>query len=243
MGQNKNGAATRTALYESARHCFYQKGYFATSVRDIIQNANSKLGLFSYHFKSKDAIAVMVFRQYVEDTSRTLYQAMGRKLDTCDLLLNDILNYRAYFKGILANENTLRFYQELSTTQAYLEQNFRFKEYYFHRLFTPQLTLDPRWGNETLRSVFISITAGMEMQLCRDFCSGNILSTPDEALDLYLETYYALLIKSRRQVVQQVQQSRALLAQVDWEVADGFVPHITVYYPSRSQDENTPDTQ
>ena len=93
MGQNKNGAATRTALYESARHCFYQKGYFATSVRDIIQNANSKLGLFSYHFKSKDAIAVMVFRQYVEDTSRTLYQAMGRKLDTCDLLLNDILNY------------------------------------------------------------------------------------------------------------------------------------------------------
>ena len=62
MGNYKNGIETKTALYQSARNCFYEQGYFNTSIRDIVGAANSRLGLFSYHFESKEAVAVMVFR-------------------------------------------------------------------------------------------------------------------------------------------------------------------------------------
>ena len=65
MSNYKNGLATRAALYQSARACFYRKGYFDTSIQDIVDAAHSKLGLFVYHFESKEAIANMVFREYV----------------------------------------------------------------------------------------------------------------------------------------------------------------------------------
>ena len=35
MSNYKNGLATRAALYQSARACFYRKGYFDTSIQDM----------------------------------------------------------------------------------------------------------------------------------------------------------------------------------------------------------------
>ena len=105
MGNYKNGIETKTALYNSARSCFYEKGYFDTSIRDIVDKANSRLGLFSYHFESKEAAAVMVFREYIANVATTIRNALGSIFDESDLLLNDMLNYRGYFTGLLRNDN------------------------------------------------------------------------------------------------------------------------------------------
>ena len=120
MGNYKNGIETKTALYQSARNCFYEQGYFNTSIRDIVGAANSRLGLFSYHFESKEAVAVMVFREYISNVATTIRSALGNIFDESDLLLNDMLNYRGYFTGLLRNENISRFFVELTTTACYL---------------------------------------------------------------------------------------------------------------------------
>ena len=230
MSNNKNGLATRTALYNSARECFYQKGYFDTSIQDIVTAAKSKLGLFSYHFESKEAAAVMVFREYVENVRNTLRKALAGAFEDCDLLLDDMLNYRGYFKGVLNNAHTAKFYTELSSTQGYLEQNFRLKEYYFRRLSSPQLMMNKCWRREDLSGVFISISAGMEIQLCRDICVGNIKAPMEDALDIYLDTYYSLLVKNKRQVAECIKLSRKIIEQIDWEAGPGFDLRITKYY-------------
>ena len=120
MGNYKNGIETKTALYQSARNCFYEQGYFNTSIRDIVGAANSRLGLFSYHFESKEAVAVMVFREYISNVATTSRSALGNIFDESDLLLNDMLNYRGYFTGLLRNENISRFFVELTTTACFL---------------------------------------------------------------------------------------------------------------------------
>lgn len=122
MSNYKNGLATRAALYQSARACFYRKGYFDTSIQDIVDAAHSKLGLFVYHFESKEAIANMVFREYVDLIRETTRASIGEAEGREDLLLDDMLNYRGYFKGVLCNPQTAKFYVELSSTPGYLEQ-------------------------------------------------------------------------------------------------------------------------
>lgn len=226
MGQYKNGIETRAALYQSARTCFYRNGYFNTAIRDIVEGANSKLGLFSYHFESKEAIAVQVFREYVNDVTTTVRRALGSIFDTCGLLLNDMLNYWGYFRGLTVNENVSRFYVELSTTECYLEQNFRFKEYYFDRMQSPQVLPNRRWRAGVDRNIFISMTAGMEIQLCRDLCSGRIQAPVEDVLDAYFDTYYTLLLQNKRQVSDCIWQTRQISQTIDWQVKEGFVPYI-----------------
>ena len=239
MGNYKNGIETKTALYNSARSCFYDKGYFDTSIRDIVEGAHSRLGLFSYHFESKEAAAVMVFREYIANVGTTVRQALGSIFDQSDLLLNDMLNYRGYFQGLLRNPNVSRFYVELSTTECYLEQNFRYKEYYFQRLCAPQLVINKRWRNEGMGNVFISLAAGMEIQLCRDFQNGRIRVSLDDALDAYFDTYYSLLIQSKRQVERYTRQSREIMESIDWTVGPAFDLQILRY---REQNAPLPAT-
>lgn len=226
MGNYKNGIETKTALYNSARSCFYEKGYFDTSIRDIVEKAHSRLGLFSYHFESKEAAAVMVFREYIANVSTTIRRALGSIFDESDLLLNDMLNYRGYFTGLLRNENISRFYVELTTTECYLDQNFRYKEYFFQRLCSPQLVLNKCWRNEGMGNLFVSLTAGMEIQMCRDYRNGRIRVPLDDALDAYFDTYYSLLVQSRRQVEKYVRQTREIMDTIDWAVGPGFEPYI-----------------
>ena len=226
MGNYKNGIETKTALYNSARSCFYEKGYFNTSIRDIVDKANSRLGLFSYHFESKEAAAVMVFREYISNVGNTIQEALGSLMDGNDLLLSDMLNYRGYFTGLLRNENISRFYVELTTTECYLEQNFRYKEYFFQRLCSPQLVLNKHWRNDEMGHLFISLTAGMEIQMCRDYRNGRIRVPLEDALDAYFDTYYSLLIQSHRLVEKYVRMTREIMDSIEWNVGPSFEPYI-----------------
>ncbi len=45
---------SRTALLEAALHCFAQRGFDGTSIRDIAAAAGRNSSLISYHFSSKE---------------------------------------------------------------------------------------------------------------------------------------------------------------------------------------------
>lgn len=226
MKQSRNGAETKMALYQSARTCFYQNGYFNTSVRDIVERADSKLGLFTYHFESKDAVAVMVYREYIEKLYAMLRQSLRKIYADADLLLITLLEYRAHLKSLTINENVARFCVELSTTQGYLEQNYRYKEEYFQKTRSPGLILNKYWRDENAGSVFVSLTAGMEMQLCRDLYGGKIKIPMDDALDIYFETYYTLLLRNRKVVSDCIARSKQALTAIEWRVREPFEPYV-----------------
>ena len=60
MATYRNGIETRDALYQSARRNFAAHGYHSTSIKEIVNDVNSKLGLFTYYFESKESLALQV---------------------------------------------------------------------------------------------------------------------------------------------------------------------------------------
>ena len=47
-------SSARERLLESAKTLFSQRGYYATSVEDIVESAGLSKGAFYFYFKSKE---------------------------------------------------------------------------------------------------------------------------------------------------------------------------------------------
>src|SRR3954462_7769905 len=56
---------TRDRLVESARLLFWERGYTATGVNDILARAEAKSGSFYHFFPSKEALLVAVLDRYL----------------------------------------------------------------------------------------------------------------------------------------------------------------------------------
>src|SRR3954447_13497548 len=54
---------TRTLILDAAELLLAEKGYVATSTRDIAERADVRQSMISYHFQSKDALFEAVFKR------------------------------------------------------------------------------------------------------------------------------------------------------------------------------------
>jgi TetR/AcrR family transcriptional repressor of nem operon len=57
---------TRERIVEAARRLFWEKGYAATSLADLLKEAGANSGSFYYFFESKDALLRTVLSGYIE---------------------------------------------------------------------------------------------------------------------------------------------------------------------------------
>jgi TetR/AcrR family transcriptional repressor of nem operon len=60
-------SSSRERLLISARELFWEKGYEATSLADIVQKAEAKTGSLYYFFKTKEDLLLAVLDWYVEN--------------------------------------------------------------------------------------------------------------------------------------------------------------------------------
>jgi AcrR family transcriptional regulator len=69
----------RERLLEGARECLHEKGYAATTARDIVSASDTNLASIGYHFGSKEALlqeAIMDgFREWTEFLARATFAA------------------------------------------------------------------------------------------------------------------------------------------------------------------------
>src|SRR5262247_3481994 len=66
-GQSPQGAAARERLYETAIRLISERGYEATTLRDIAQAAGVSVGLLYRYFPSKQAVIVALYDQLSAD--------------------------------------------------------------------------------------------------------------------------------------------------------------------------------
>jgi len=59
-------ADTRERIVEAARHLFWEKGYGATSLSDLLERAGANSGSFYHFFESKDAVLRTVLGTYLD---------------------------------------------------------------------------------------------------------------------------------------------------------------------------------
>jgi AcrR family transcriptional regulator len=63
---SRTAAGTRTRIVEAARHLFWEKGYAATGLAELLERAQANSGSFYHFFESKDAVLRAVLDTYTE---------------------------------------------------------------------------------------------------------------------------------------------------------------------------------
>jgi AcrR family transcriptional regulator len=64
--KGKSAIATRTRIVEAARHLFWERGYGATGLAELLAAAEANSGSFYHFFESKDALLRTVLETYVD---------------------------------------------------------------------------------------------------------------------------------------------------------------------------------
>src|SRR5262245_9209201 len=69
-GQSAQGAAARDRLYETAIRMISERGYEATTLREIARDADVSVGLLYRYFPSKQAVIIALYEELSGDFSR-----------------------------------------------------------------------------------------------------------------------------------------------------------------------------
>lgn len=103
-------ANTRDRILEVARDLFAQRGYAATSVRDIAIAAEANLAAVGYHFGSKDALYGHILREHVGPLGMRIAWACRAKrppLDRIEFIVRAVFQHiqmRPHMPALMARE-------------------------------------------------------------------------------------------------------------------------------------------
>jgi TetR/AcrR family transcriptional repressor of nem operon len=86
---------TRGKLVEAARRLFWERGYEATSLQDVVDRARAKSGSLYYFFRTKEDLLLAVLDHYVELLWPAVIEpAFGRTADPIERIFSILGGYR-----------------------------------------------------------------------------------------------------------------------------------------------------
>lgn len=74
--EKRSPEATRRRLLEAATRVFARKGYYGTTVDDIVAECGSSKGAFYFHFDSKEALFLTLVEEFAAMLARALEHAV-----------------------------------------------------------------------------------------------------------------------------------------------------------------------
>lgn len=78
------GAGTRTRILDVAQDAILAKGFEATSIEEIVANADITRSGFFYHFKDKNALACALIERHIEIEDQIFDDLLGRAQELSD---------------------------------------------------------------------------------------------------------------------------------------------------------------
>jgi len=119
-------SVARERLLESAKILFSQKGYYATSVEDIVESAGFSKGTFYFYFKSKEELFKSLVEEMHLNIAKRLENFLERELPLEDTLIE---HAKVFLEDI---------YQNRHIAQIFLFQlvgtNEEFRELYYTKI-------------------------------------------------------------------------------------------------------------
>jgi len=113
-------SSARERLLESAKILFSQKGYYATSVEDIVESAGFSKGTFYFYFKSKEEL----FKSLVEEMHLNIVKRLESFLER-ELPLEDALieHAKVFLEDIYQNRHIAQIFlfQLVATNEEFRE--------------------------------------------------------------------------------------------------------------------------
>lgn len=229
--EHKNKSQNKTQLYESAKQLFYENGYNATSVRDIVSHANSKLGLFTYYFESKDALAVMIFNEYAAAVKQAIRRVVEPRYPELyeNYLFVEMFEYRCSQYLYVMDPQTAPFFSDLLSLQRFIDRRAQEKAFYYNQ-FMADAMLDkpnPHCRTKGYSDIALTLAEGMEFFFCRKLCNNSLSVSIDDALDILFRTYYAFFLADKKQINDMICITRRILGRLRFTPAGPFQLEVT----------------
>src|SRR5260370_24522023 len=109
--------ATRIKLLRAARRMFAQRGYQATTVRDICASAGANVALVTYYFGGKKGLYMAVLRDFMEQSSHleNVRSALDRNAPPEEIIRSVVkARLRGLCPGVLADQQSRILMHELA---------------------------------------------------------------------------------------------------------------------------------
>ncbi|MEJ7635086.1 TetR family transcriptional regulator [Aeromicrobium sp.] len=113
----RDGAATRDRLLDSAERLVLAKGFSATSVDQILEDASSSKGAFFHHFASKQALAHALVERWVDSDLATMQAGLTAVRDIenpIDRLLSFVSHFEKWAESLVAEDTSCLYIAALS---------------------------------------------------------------------------------------------------------------------------------
>ncbi|KPU45638.1 DNA-binding transcriptional repressor AcrR [Oxobacter pfennigii] len=111
---------TKEIILSAAKQQFSEQGYLKTTIASIFELIDVPMGVFTYHFKTKDNLVREIHVQFYKQINDLVESNLNVPQD--NYFLRHLLNSRIFYKVILENEKNSRFYYEV----LYEKSNYRF---------------------------------------------------------------------------------------------------------------------
>ncbi|AKL94763.1 transcriptional regulator TetR family [Clostridium aceticum] len=114
--QKTKGEITKQKIYDTAKEMFYTKGYNNTTMKDITTDLGISLGNLTYYFKTKDAIVINIFVDYLDN----IYEFIKDKVDDgANSYYKHFFVSIIFYKVILSDSNNKRFFGEIMAKKSF----------------------------------------------------------------------------------------------------------------------------
>jgi len=102
---------TKEIIMAAAKKQFSEQGYLKTTIASIFKNIDIPMGVFTYHYKTKDTLVSEIFARYYKQIEELIEKNFDIPSDK--YFLKHALVSRIYHKIILEDNKNSRFYYEV----------------------------------------------------------------------------------------------------------------------------------
>lgn len=125
MKRSNKGFTTKYNILSCAKELFYLHGYKKTTVTEICNIADVKLGTFTYYFKTKEALVEEIYAEYLMKVYTYVSFIENRRMDSLE---KNTISTFLYYRIIFDDPNNVRFHYEVLQNISiftFLEKNLR----------------------------------------------------------------------------------------------------------------------
>lgn len=198
------GLATKEKILSVCKELFYEKGLKATSYNDICEKADINRGLLPYHFKSKNNIAIQVFREFIDQFD----SIMGENLNIDDFNVYFAATEFVLFDLIKNNHNLRRFYNEIESEETFVESTMMMQRDIINQIIDANKL---SFQEDELRTI-ICMFEGVEMEIIRNMQNGYITESIDKVVKRDLHFVFNQLGFERNEISEIIGKAKKIIA-------------------------------
>ena len=118
----QKGRTSKRQIYEAAKRLFYEKGYLDTTIKEIAERADAKVGTVTYYYHKKEEFFYEIYKELIGN----IYSFVDKYADTpLNTVQKFMYFFRVFYDVVLkdpANERMVYEFTDNKSLEYYFEE-------------------------------------------------------------------------------------------------------------------------